>query len=60
MRAFSHYAFREAVARELSKSEQVRTWKPNFLVPDDSWQNQGYFKEGTDRFLRRRYFAGTR
>jgi hypothetical protein len=56
MRLFSHYAFREAVkiAQERGETE----WRPQNLVPDDSWQTE-YFQEGNDRFLRRRYFAQT-
>jgi hypothetical protein len=56
MRLFSHYAFREAVkiAQERGETE----WRPQNLVPDDSWQTE-YFQEGNDRFLRHRYFAQT-
>jgi phosphatidylserine/phosphatidylglycerophosphate/cardiolipin synthase-like enzyme len=56
MRLYSHYAFREAVAIAQEKGET--DWKPSDLAEDDSWQKD-YFKEGSARFLRRRYFAGT-
>jgi phosphatidylserine/phosphatidylglycerophosphate/cardiolipin synthase-like enzyme len=56
MRLYSHYAFREAVL--ISKSQNTnKKWQPNYLTPNDSWQKD-YFKEGHQRFLRRRYFAG--
>ena len=55
MRLYSHYAFREAVAIAQEKGETE--WKPNYLVPDDTWQAD-YFKASSGRFLRRRYFAG--
>jgi len=56
MRSYSHYAFREAVAIAREKGET--DWKPQFLVPDAGWQGD-YFKKGTSRWLRRRYFAGS-
>lgn len=56
MRLYTHHAFREAVAIAKEKGED-KTWKPNYLVSDDSWQRD-YFKPGGQRFLRRRYFAG--
>jgi phosphatidylserine/phosphatidylglycerophosphate/cardiolipin synthase-like enzyme len=56
MRLYSHYAFREAVA--ISQSQSTGTpWQPNYLVPNATWQAD-YFKEGNQRLLRRRYFAG--
>jgi len=56
MRGYSHYAFREAVARRRAAQPNA-PWTPNFLVPDDSW-SPPYFVAGTDRALRRDYFAG--
>jgi phospholipase D-like protein len=56
MRLFSHYAFREAVAR--SHARGMDTWQPNYLAPNDRWQAD-YFTAGHQRFLRRRYFAGS-
>lgn len=56
MRLYSHYAFREAVARAQAQGN-VEPWQPNYLIPDDSWQSD-YFAPGHQRFLRRRYFAG--
>jgi phosphatidylserine/phosphatidylglycerophosphate/cardiolipin synthase-like enzyme len=58
MRLYSHYAFREAVRIHFEQTGEVEDWKPNFLVPDDSWQAE-YFQDGNDRSLRRRYFART-
>jgi phosphatidylserine/phosphatidylglycerophosphate/cardiolipin synthase-like enzyme len=56
MRLYSHYAFREAVA--ISRSENKdKTWQPNYLISDDSWQ-ASYFAQGSGRSLRRLYFAG--
>lgn len=56
MRLYSHYAFREAVAREHTEGTKKK-WEPNYLAPKDYWQTD-YFKPGHPRFLRRRYFAG--
>ena len=56
MRLFSHYSFREAVARDRAQGN-ADSWQPNHLIPDDSWQ-RSYFAPGGQRFLRRRYFAG--
>lgn len=55
MRLHSHYAFREAVAKDWNKNQ---VWKPQYLFTDDKWQNAGYFKPKHQRFLRREYFAG--
>ncbi len=55
MRSYSHYAFREAVAIAKAKGED--DWKPQFLDPTDKWQSD-YFRKGTSRWIRRRYFAG--
>lgn len=55
MRLHSHYAFREAVA--IAQAQGNTNWQPNYLVPDHGWQAD-YFKDGHQRFLRRRYFAG--
>ncbi len=56
MRLYSHYAFRESVARWQAKHED-QEWQPSYLVPNTDWQSD-YFKEGNQRYLRRRYFAG--
>lgn len=55
MRLHSHYAFREAVAKNWNRNQE---WKPQHLIPDDKWQDVGYFKPKHQRFLRREYFAG--
>jgi phosphatidylserine/phosphatidylglycerophosphate/cardiolipin synthase-like enzyme len=57
MRLYSHYAFRESVALA-RETGQDKTWQPNYLIPDDSWQKT-YFWKNHQRSLRRRYFAGT-
>jgi PLD-like domain len=56
MRLYSHYAFREAV--KIAKENGETDWQPQHLAPDASWQAD-YFKPGGQRFLRRRYFAGS-
>jgi phosphatidylserine/phosphatidylglycerophosphate/cardiolipin synthase-like enzyme len=58
MRVFTHYTFRESVARWQAQRGTKGEWQPNHLVPDDSWQDD-YFKAGNQRFLRRLYFAGS-
>jgi phosphatidylserine/phosphatidylglycerophosphate/cardiolipin synthase-like enzyme len=54
MRLYSHYAFREAVA----KKWDGEAWNPSHLETTDGWQ-EDYFTAGSERFLRRRYFAGS-
>ena len=56
MRLHTHYAFREAVA--IAKEKGETDFQPNFLKSTDAWQDDGYFKDGNQRFLRRQYFAG--
>jgi len=55
MRLYSHYAFREAVARDKEWNPNSN-WKPNYLAPDDSWQSD-YYPKGNQRYLRRLYFS---
>lgn len=55
MRLHSHYAFRETVAKNWNNNQE---WRPQFLTPDDAWQDLDYFKPGTARFMKRKYFAG--
>ena len=55
MRLHTHYTFREAVAKNWNNNQ---VWKPQFLIPDATWQNMGYFKPGDQRFMKRKYFAG--
>lgn len=62
MRLFTHYSFREALARQTTGT-RPQTWKPNFLVPSPGWVDgfgpgSSYYNPGTDRFLRRLYFSG--
>lgn len=55
MRVFSHYSFRETVVQ---KGWNDANWSPKNLVPNESWQ-QDYFEPGSERCLRREYFAGS-
>lgn len=55
MRLFSHYAFREAVTKKWGG----KTWNPSRLDPSEAWQKD-YFEPGSERFLKRQYFAGDR
>lgn len=64
MRLYSHYAFREAVARTLApkkgkKPLNPERWTPQYLVPNDTWMSD-YFRKSdkTGRRARREYFAG--
>jgi phosphatidylserine/phosphatidylglycerophosphate/cardiolipin synthase-like enzyme len=56
MRTYSHYAFRESVAR--AKAAGDTHWNPRNLEPGPGWQKD-YFSKGDDRSLRREYFAQT-
>jgi phosphatidylserine/phosphatidylglycerophosphate/cardiolipin synthase-like enzyme len=58
MRLYSHYAFRESVARVQAKDISPQEWHPQHLVEDDSWQAD-HFKASHQRCLRRTYFAGS-
>lgn len=55
MRSYSHYAFREALAR--TKANGETDWKPQSLEPNDSWQGD-YYQSGSSRYIRRLYFSG--
>ena len=55
MRLHSHYAFRETVAKNWNNNQ---IWRPQFLIPNDTWQDLNYFVPGTERFMRRKYFSG--
>ena len=57
MRLYSHYAFRESLTFK-SHQQTVVPPSPKYLIPDDSWQGD-YYKAGSPRFLRRKYFAGS-
>jgi PLD-like domain len=54
MRLWTHYAFRESVARAHAAGDTH--WRPNNLAPGPEWQKD-HFQPGHDRFLRREYFA---
>ena len=58
MRLHSHYAFREAVKISLEKNENFEE-KRAYLLPNDSWQADHY-KQGHDRWMRRKYFASAK
>ena len=55
MRLFSHYAFRESLRFRRRPGQVVLD--PRYLVADATWFEAGYFTEGRDRCLRRRYFS---
>jgi phosphatidylserine/phosphatidylglycerophosphate/cardiolipin synthase-like enzyme len=57
MRSFAHYAFREAVHRFQQQGGAAASWTPQNLAADDAWLDD-YFKPGSARALKRRYFAG--
>ncbi len=58
-RLYTHYAFREAVARHTAERRPAEEWRPQYLIEDDSW-SAPYFDEQdrSGRRLRRRYFSG--
>jgi phosphatidylserine/phosphatidylglycerophosphate/cardiolipin synthase-like enzyme len=57
MRLFTHYAFRESLKFK-GATTPAQALKRKHLIEDSSWIDQGYFRPGADRFLRRRYFSG--
>lgn len=57
MRLFSHYAFRESLKFK-GATTPAQALKRKHLAEDTSWIDMGYFQNGSDRFLRRRYFSG--
>jgi phosphatidylserine/phosphatidylglycerophosphate/cardiolipin synthase-like enzyme len=56
MRLYTHYGFRESVARTQDQEWSAGDWTPSHLKPNPSWQ-EGYFDDQDDRSLRRQYFA---
>jgi phosphatidylserine/phosphatidylglycerophosphate/cardiolipin synthase-like enzyme len=61
MRLFSHYAFRESLSFKGAGS-QVAAQMRKYLRPSTRWvegdgPSSHYFKQGTDRALRRAYFS---
>jgi hypothetical protein len=56
MRQFTSYAFRDA-AYDAAHSDKHADFKPQDLVPDDSWLKR-YAKPGSSGFLRLKYFSG--
>jgi phosphatidylserine/phosphatidylglycerophosphate/cardiolipin synthase-like enzyme len=57
MRQFSTYAFRDATAEATRRGGDPADWRPQNLVPDDTWVKE-YFRPNTSRSLRRLYFSG--
>jgi phosphatidylserine/phosphatidylglycerophosphate/cardiolipin synthase-like enzyme len=61
LRLYTHYAFREAVKFHLEKKKAgtPESWRPQFLIDDDSWLTP-YFdpQDRGARYARRAYFAG--
>lgn len=57
VREYSHYAFREAVARREERGEQ--DWQPATLSSKPDW-SADYFDPSKERYWRRRYFAQTK
>lgn len=57
MRLFSHYAFRESL-KFSGATTPAEALRRKHLVETTAWADAGYFRSGTDRFLRRRYLAG--
>jgi phosphatidylserine/phosphatidylglycerophosphate/cardiolipin synthase-like enzyme len=62
MRLFSHYAFRESLSFK-DASTPANALRRKYLIPSPRWiegerRGSGYFDEGSDRTLRRRYFSG--
>jgi phosphatidylserine/phosphatidylglycerophosphate/cardiolipin synthase-like enzyme len=58
MRLHAHYAFREAVKIARERGEDFEDGRA-YLIPDDSWQRDHY-KKGSDRWMRRGYFVGSK
>jgi len=61
LRLYTHYAFREAVKFSLEKKKAgtPESWRPQFLIDDDTWMTP-YFdpQDRGARYTRRAYFAG--
>lgn len=61
LRLYGHYAFREAVKRDMEKKNTgtPESWRPQFLVDDDTWMAPYFDAADTSaRYARRAYFAG--
>ena len=57
MRAFTHYAFREAVFNHHQQNGTDRDWEPQRLKSTDRWLDD-YFQPGSPRSIKRRLFSG--
>lgn len=57
MRAFAHYAFREAVFNHHQQNGTDREWEPQKLDSTDQWATD-YFKPGSPRCIKRLLFSG--
>ncbi len=60
MRIFAHHRFRELVARHIEKfgTAAFDTWKPQDLFEDWTKWAPAHFKAGSEKDIKRRYFAG--
>jgi phosphatidylserine/phosphatidylglycerophosphate/cardiolipin synthase-like enzyme len=60
MRLFAHHRFRESVKRHIEQfgSTALNTWKPQDLFDDWKKWVPMHFKKGTERYIKRQYFAG--
>jgi phosphatidylserine/phosphatidylglycerophosphate/cardiolipin synthase-like enzyme len=60
MRLFAHHRFRESVARHIEQfgSAAFNTWKPQDLFEDWRQWVPAHFKAGSEKDIKRRYFAG--
>jgi phosphatidylserine/phosphatidylglycerophosphate/cardiolipin synthase-like enzyme len=58
MRLHAHYGFRNSVKWAIEEGVDPLAWQPSYLNSDPRWQDDDY-TPGTDRYLRRKYFART-
>jgi len=56
MRLYTHYAFRESVARRRAGGIEVEDWRPSYLIAGPEWQTK-HFDPSDQLYLRRKYFA---
>jgi hypothetical protein len=61
MRIFAHHRFRESVKRHIEEfgTAALDTWKPQDLFEDWERWAPTHFQGGSERDIKRRYFAGT-
>lgn len=60
LRLYNHYAFREAVKWYMEKNQSsADSWKPQYLVNDDTWLVSYFDKnDKSAKYKRREYFSG--